>query len=146
MMKCPVDGTILQTVEVYGVELDKCHKCDGIWCDRGEIEQLVSSGDASVEEKIEAQYGDPEIVEAEVDGRMRCPRCDNARLLRFQYTYFNPVILDRCDQCFGVWLDDGELNAVTGEVEAIEEENPEENFKGFFRVMNGLFRRKESGQ
>ena len=49
-MKCPRDGTILAPVKIYGIELDKCHKCDGIWCDRGELEDLRERAEPEVEE------------------------------------------------------------------------------------------------
>ena len=49
-MKCPRDGTHLARVIVDGVEIDKCHKCDGIWCDRGEMERLRDRKIADVEE------------------------------------------------------------------------------------------------
>jgi len=39
-MKCPRDGTQLAAVRIADIELDKCHRCDGIWCDPGEMEQL----------------------------------------------------------------------------------------------------------
>ncbi len=111
-MKCPVDGTILQKVKVLTVELDKCHKCDGIWCDRGEMEKLRDAKVDKIEEVIEQKYGDPDFTKEEKDGYMQCPRCDG-RLQRYNASFLNPVYLDRCEKCFGVWLDDGELNKIT---------------------------------
>ena len=48
-MKCPKDGTALQRVEALGLELDKCHKCDGIWFDHGELQRLRDAGVADIE-------------------------------------------------------------------------------------------------
>ena len=117
-MKCPRDGTVLQKVVLdrLALELDKCHKCDGIWCDRGELERLRDSHIEGLEEVIEDRYGDPPFEESQTAGYMRCPRCGDAgRLHRFTYTYVTPVELDRCDKCFGIWLDDGELDVIIGE-------------------------------
>lgn len=49
-MKCPCDDTVLQRVEALGLELDKCHKCDGIWFDHGELNAIV--GEKATLEKI----------------------------------------------------------------------------------------------
>jgi hypothetical protein len=40
-MKCPKDGTDLQTIELHGVKIDQCATCGGIWLDAGELEQLT---------------------------------------------------------------------------------------------------------
>jgi Zn-finger nucleic acid-binding protein len=58
-MKCPRDGSALETVHVIGLELDKCHRCDGLWCDPGELERLRDSNVAEIEEVIEQQSGSP---------------------------------------------------------------------------------------
>jgi hypothetical protein len=40
-MKCPKDGTDLQTIELHGVKIDQCATCSGIWLDQGELDQLM---------------------------------------------------------------------------------------------------------
>ena len=106
-MKCPRDGTELAKVEILGLELDKCHKCDGLWFDRGELERIRDAEVPEIEEVLEEKYGDPEVTEGEVEGYMRCPRC-GGRLQRQHYTYVRPVRVDRCEKCLGLWLDKGE--------------------------------------
>ena len=39
-MKCPKCGGDLATVEVAGVQVDRCPDCQGVWLDPGELEQL----------------------------------------------------------------------------------------------------------
>ena len=129
-MKCPRDGTILQPVNVLDVALDKCHKCDGIWCDHGEMERLRDAKLRDIEEVIERKYGNPDVVEDETDGYMQCPRCDG-RLQRFNSSFTAPVYLDRCEKCFGIWLDDGELNKLAGVKKEIDEEYTEKNLVTF---------------
>src|SRR5690606_32745876 len=89
-MKCPRDGTELQTVVAAGVELDKCHKCDGLWLDYGELEALRKKKVSGIEEELERTYGDPQFKTGEVSGYMRCPRCDDdeGRLTRHHVSYF----------------------------------------------------------
>jgi len=119
-MKCPRDGTTLAKVNLLDLELDKCHKCDGIWFDPGELERLRDLKVEDVEEIIEQKYGDPEFEAGTVDNYMRCPRCGDARLRRQGYTYVNPVNIDRCETCRGIWIDDGELNAIIGEKKGLD--------------------------
>ena len=132
-MNCPRDGTVLQKVvlEALKLELDKCHKCDGLWCDRGEMEKLRDSHLPDAEEILERKYGDPEYEQAEVQGYMRCPRCPGGRLHRSHYTYKTQVSIDRCDTCHGVWLDDGELNAIIGEKQEMDEAEQTGEFASF---------------
>ena len=114
-MKCPRDGTKLTRVTIAGVEIDKCHKCDGIWFDRGEMERLRDARLSDVEEQLEQQYGNPSYEEAGTEAHMLCPRCVDARLRQYSYTYMNPVRIDRCERCSGVWLDDEELDSIMRE-------------------------------
>jgi Zn-finger nucleic acid-binding protein len=142
-MKCPHDGTTLATVEILGLELDKCHKCDGIWCDRGELERLRDAKVEGIEEVLERKYGDPEYEEGSVDDYMRCPRCEGGRLLRHHYTYVNPVAIDRCERCHGIWLDDGELNTIIGEKKTIDRVEDPGRLKTFLKALAKLVGREE---
>ena len=136
-MKCPRDGTTLAKVLLLKMELDKCHKCDGIWFDRGELERLRDSSVEDIEEVLERKYGDPEHEEGTVDAYMRCPRCVDARLQRQHYTYLNPVRIDRCEKCLGIWIDDGELNAIVGEKKALDEAASPGRLTKFLRSVIG---------
>jgi len=140
-MKCPRDGTTLARIEILRLELDKCHKCDGIWVDRGELERVRDAEVENLEEVLERKYGDPEYQEGAVEGYMRCPRCGDARLHRFHYTYVNPVAVDRCERCMGIWLDDGELNTIIGEKKKLEQVKDPGRLKAFLRAMGRLIGR-----
>ncbi len=121
-MRCPRDGTALAKVELFGLELDKCHKCDGLWFDRGELDKIRDANVRDVEEVLEDKYGDPEFEEGTVDGYMQCPRCDG-RLRRQNYTYDDPVEIDCCLKCYGVWIDNEELNAILSAKAELDEDD-----------------------
>ena len=40
-MQCPVDGETLVMTERYGIEIDYCPKCRGVWLDRGELDKII---------------------------------------------------------------------------------------------------------
>ncbi|MGQ9823860.1 MAG: TFIIB-type zinc ribbon-containing protein [Desulfotomaculales bacterium] len=42
MKICPVCGSSLREIPKYGVLIDACPECRGIWLDRGELEKIVS--------------------------------------------------------------------------------------------------------
>jgi len=141
-MQCPRDGTALQKVNVLGVDLDKCHKCDGIWFDRGEMERLQETKISDVEEVLESKYGDPVYAEGEKTDYMRCPRC-NGRLRGYTYSYVKPVKLDSCEKCYGIWVDDGELDKIIGQKKQLDEEYSLGRFEGVLRSLSNLIRRKD---
>lgn len=41
-MNCPVCDERLRTVEKYGLEIDLCPGCKGLWLDRGKLETILS--------------------------------------------------------------------------------------------------------
>ena len=45
-MKCPIDGSLLETSARAGVEINHCPQCRGVWLDRGELEKIVESSAA----------------------------------------------------------------------------------------------------
>jgi Zn-finger nucleic acid-binding protein len=42
-MECPVCGDKLRPIEKYGVEIDVCPGCKGVWLDRGELEKILAA-------------------------------------------------------------------------------------------------------
>lgn len=41
-MHCPKCGMNLIEINSHGIKMDKCSACEGVWLDRGELEQVVS--------------------------------------------------------------------------------------------------------
>ena len=41
LMNCPVCDAPLRAIQKYGVEVDICPGCKGIWLDRGELEKII---------------------------------------------------------------------------------------------------------
>jgi len=140
-MKCPRDGTDLEKVTFSGIELDKCHHCDGIWLDYGEIEQLCSSQLTDIEQSLEERYGNPPCVPGETAGYMRCPKCEGKRLQQFTYTYTAPVRVDRCEACFGMWVDKGELDAISADREKTDKIGHETHTRSLLRSIGDYFRK-----
>jgi uncharacterized protein len=43
--RCPKCGAALVAVHYRGVEVDKCARCQGVWLDCGELDQVVAEGE-----------------------------------------------------------------------------------------------------
>lgn len=84
-----------------GVELDTCPMCRGMWLDKGEFETLLDEGSTNFLE-VPAS-----AIRAH---NLNCPKC-NVKLFQFFYPG-TTVMLDSCQQCHGVWLDDEEFNVL----------------------------------
>lgn len=97
-MKCPRDDSTLQTITRSGQELDLCPSCSGLWCEANELARLVGTPDDL-----------PPTEDLKVDGlRATCPACDVSMTRRY-YSQARFVMVDRCPDCRGIWLDDSEL-------------------------------------
>ena len=42
-MRCPKCGSGLDTLERHGVVIEQCPQCQGVFLDRGELEQLIDA-------------------------------------------------------------------------------------------------------
>lgn len=40
-MNCPICKSPMKKIERYGVDINRCPECKGIWLDRGEIEKIA---------------------------------------------------------------------------------------------------------
>lgn len=102
------------------VQLDDCPQCGGIWFDDGELKKLQSIGDELSLHSLEGQAKpDKDVVTTEREAKL-CPIC-NERLTPYRYMYSSDVLLDECDECYGVWVQDGELEKMAHYLESEQE-------------------------
>lgn len=40
-MQCPVDNTTLAMTDRFGIEIDYCPTCRGVWLGRGELDKII---------------------------------------------------------------------------------------------------------
>ena len=97
---CPECYRPFVLATVSGIELDCCPKCRGIWFDPGELQAFSHQ-----EKEI------PSDDKAHRPSRFRCPDCDAEMV---EYTFVNPhsLMVDRCPNGHGVYLEDRELERV----------------------------------
>lgn len=111
-MICPVDSTKLEAQRKYGMDVDVCPLCHGIWLNYDELDNLEDKEFSKDLDKGSL------IFDSEVSGR-NCPQCDN-KLRRFKYR-LHDLKLDFCPSSHGFWLDWSEDKRILEIMEEREE-------------------------
>jgi uncharacterized protein len=115
-MQCPIDKQELQNhVFELNVTVDKCATCQGVFLDQGELEKLEAEA-LKAERHLTSEEGDGaskayDFARQANLPEIKCPKC--LKLMeRSEYGYCSGVLIDRCLECQGIWLDGGELLAI----------------------------------
>lgn len=105
--ECP-DCQIPMLQDLFqGVTLDHCAQCAGVWFDEGELRSLQET-DHQAMVHLEEKWVPKMEAAPSLPHERRCPN-DGAVLEGFHYLYDTPVVLDRCETCYGVWVQNNEL-------------------------------------
>ena len=102
-MECPRCNTELKLETYKGIEVDKCPRCEGLWLDYIELDQL------------EDAIFDKDKLKGMMDYSPRpsdisCPKCQGMMTI-FNYRAYN-LPIDSCNDEHGFWLDKGEEKRV----------------------------------
>ena len=116
---CPDCEIEMLQKSFFGVLVDTCPNCAGIFFDEGEVNAIRSQGGER------AFYELDDLVQPcpfyfapdEQNTYRKCPNC-LACMRRVQYLYTSPVTLDSCDSCGGTFIDNGELQQMKAYLEA----------------------------
>jgi Zn-finger nucleic acid-binding protein len=140
-MRCPACQRPLSRLKAGTVLLDVCaNGCGGIWFDNRELEK-VNREHASPDDKPVDISHNP-AVRVDEHAARPCPRCDAVTLEQKLFSLGSGVVLDRCPECAGVWLDHGELDKIRETLHprprhsrAVERETPPANVAVNFDVI-----------
>ncbi len=104
-MHCPKcrQDTLAEFGQVEGVLIDFCSSCGGIWFDAGELAFYVET-DEDVPDL-------PTAIAAGQPTEHICPRCHHT-LVETRYLPDDPLLIDVCPSCHGIFLDKGEVPRV----------------------------------
>lgn len=103
-MICPKCRGDMEKVVFEHVEVDRCNKCEGIWFDMLEHEELknlkgseaIDSGDPEKGKKFNAV----DLID--------CPKC-NSRMIRMVDSKQPHIWYESCGVCHGLFFDAGEF-------------------------------------
>ena len=65
MLQCPVCGTTMREVERFGVLIDICPSCKGVWLDRGELDKIIQYATSGYSDEVAPAYDPYEPVSYE---------------------------------------------------------------------------------
>jgi len=126
-MLCPNCQTKMEKTIFYGVEVDYCPKCLGLWFDYDELRQAKDEKDKDL------NWLDIDLWKEETDFKIKkgiklCPKC-SVPLYEVRYGD-SDVMVDVCNLCKGIWLDRGEFRKIIDYLRR----------KGHYEIINHYFR------
>jgi Zn-finger nucleic acid-binding protein len=114
-MKCPRCGSDLEPVVYDDQKIEVCSQCQGEWLSSEELGKIVEHHDeVFTPAEIAAMQGvNKEVFTAERDDHdeLECPQC-GSEMEHFNYGDTSGLILHKCIDCDGIWMDKDELRKV----------------------------------
>jgi hypothetical protein len=112
-MNCPRCQSALNPVKYDGEQIQVCGGCKGEWLASGELQKIVEHhNEVFTPQEIASIEGvNKEIFTAEKDDQdeLDCPECEGVRMEHFNYGDTSGIILHKCLECNGIWMDKDQL-------------------------------------
>jgi Zn-finger nucleic acid-binding protein len=116
MNPCPRCHTALSPQQEGDITLENCERCHGQWLEPDDLKAIIEAT-VFLEMGPGVRTG---IDLTDVQEDAPCPRC-GVLMQPFNYAGDSGVILDKCPNCGGLWLDAGDLERVLAVVAASEQ-------------------------
>lgn len=108
--KCPACGHNLDLYRIDSAEFEGCPNCKGLWLNQTALKRLREKAGTDslhwLDREIEA-IG----TAAGVPGTRTCVECKDVKMTSILFGA-SSVLIDRCPNCHGVWLDRGEFDSI----------------------------------
>ena len=128
-MKCPNCDNSLATMTYEGIRIETCPGCEGEWLDDGELGHVVRAREIRFDPQERRAVAEATkikgVVLADVDRDLACPKC-GGQTDPINYGGNTGLIIDRCTQCHGIWLDHDELEKIQMLIEGWEDGLPDD--------------------
>lgn len=112
---CPICKIAL-TDKVYDrAAFSECSQCAGIWITQDNLKQLEYE---NVNDLVQIDLQNVPIKPANLPtNTLTCPKCSD-EMEQFHFMVDTPIMLNRCSDCEGLWIDDGELTQMAEAIQA----------------------------
>lgn len=115
-MKCPNDQAELEGVEVGGVRIDRCPRCQGMWFDSNELRILRKREEGADYRWLNVDlWRDIGKFRARQQRNGACPK-DGTPMTTVRYGD-SQISVEICSECRGIWLDKGEYEQIISYLE-----------------------------
>ncbi len=108
VIQCPGCTSTMEKHEIGGITIDICPDCEGVWLDKGELEQLLVKKPELMCKPRESGAETPQLGRSQQ--YRSCPRCAEVMLLK-NYKRYSGVLIDQCGK-HGSYLDAGEISKI----------------------------------
>ncbi|GMV24594.1 MAG: hypothetical protein AMXMBFR58_06250 [Phycisphaerae bacterium] len=126
-MNCPACAHQLRTIRYEGVSIESCDGCGGEFVSGSEMGRIVRARDErfGADHSAWAAGRGPVfgIKDADATTRFCCPQC-RVPMNPINYATDSGVIVDRCGECGGMWLENSELEKIQTLLERWQDEAP----------------------
>ena len=117
-MKCPIcNDKELKREILNGVHVEKCESCEGIWLDKGELNEVAHHTTGDIE------YCSHDVPGSNRPTELVCPYCMDENLNMCNFIEFTNIVFDYCPKCEGIWLNKGDLQKINQEIDNLEKES-----------------------
>ncbi len=113
-MDCPRCSGILAESSYEGFPVMKCAGCGGFWIGGKVLLSIIDKRKTEIPEaalRTANEWRHRQIPKEELDNEFKCPVC-GSKLNRSVYGYDTGIVIDRCLNDCGIWLESGELVAL----------------------------------
>lgn len=132
-MKCPIDKEDFEKAIFYGIEVDYCQKCLGLWLEEEELRLAKDTKDRGLR-WLDIDLWKDRLKFKISKGERLCPAC---RLPLYEVRYGDSnIIIDICNLCHGVWLDRGEFKKISS---YLKEKSDEEVLQNYAKDLTRQF-------
>jgi Zn-finger nucleic acid-binding protein len=110
---CPACGENINLYTIYGINIEGCPNCKGIWLDKDELRKLKDKTDKGSWRTLRWMDDEVESIEkvSAVPSKRECPKCKDMKLVSTNFGDSN-IIIDWCPSCHGTWLDRDEFQKI----------------------------------
>lgn len=95
---------------LHHVSYNVCEHCRSLWLDKGVLNKLAPTGSGDIE------FCSEDVVEGGQKAK-KCPRCTDETMDKVKFIGNDEIILERCKNCEGFWLDGGQLDKIDKHLE-----------------------------
>ena len=128
-MRCPSCQSRLRTNAYEGIEIETCETCSGEWIDSGELKKITAIREVKFDSEERRAIAESAtitpVVLKDVDRDLRCPKC-TGETDALNYGGDTGIIIDRCTECHGIWLDNDELEKLQMLIEGWDDALPDD--------------------
>jgi len=112
---CPACSANLDLYAIFGIKIEACSKCKGIFLDRDELRSLKDKTSKGSWQTLRWMDDEVEAIGKHnaMPSRRLCPKCTGIQLISVCFGD-SRILIDWCPKCNGVWLDRDEFQQMIG--------------------------------